>query len=587
MGSARWALLVCMGVLGFFLAVASPAFALSRAQADAVALKAFGRLGSRAQVYGLLAALPAGAVISDAGPGPGVAWSSVVDGGPSAGETLTATVPTTTLSEPGWLFWDDPSAAANFPHASRLMLVDDSGQVTWTKSLAWWPLVNGKPAAFATQPKNLASYRVTAGVAVSAASSGATHYANECMVALYSPDDPRKISNFEGDAKAMLKLAAAYGVEGRSTTTAGGLVSDAGALIKGGCKDVTIFLAGHGQPATGAGSTTEPAVLLSSTSAPGPNGSDTFVAKGISAKDIAGLIDFYRAKANFKLVINSCYAGRFEEALAHQSGLVLVATASSATEVSWQERYATANGGEIENDGGTDHPDGAGLYVTGLTRAFTAIIDGDDKQIQADNLTAARNNFAYALKLAAEQASFYGDFAAADGLTHPVVDFDPTHASTLTQTPTATTTTTPATKPATSSSGSQSASCTATTPTVRPDPTGNISLEAFMFTLTCNFPLNSVQVAVAKGCPGDNCTDSYFANGPAGGYTKPAGWTAGASLVTVTYNKKTAVPANTAVAFAPEWDIPSNGAPAITAHSLLVTAADFGTDKQTTVSFDS
>jgi len=100
----------------------------------------------------------------------------------------------------------------------------------------------------------------------------------------------------------------------------------------GKCKDVVLFVAGHGTPAEGPGATEEPTVVLSSRATSG----SVVIDEAVTATDLIDLVEGYRGKATFKYLINSCFSGRFVEELAPQPGVELVATASQADDVSYQ-----------------------------------------------------------------------------------------------------------------------------------------------------------------------------------------------------------------------------------------------------------
>ena len=81
--------------------------------------------------------------------------------GKGKGVALTAGIPQTKLASAGWALLGRHAGGGELPPPSKLVLVDArTGKVAWTKKLAWWPLVNGKPAAF-YRHSNKAAYRVT------------------------------------------------------------------------------------------------------------------------------------------------------------------------------------------------------------------------------------------------------------------------------------------------------------------------------------------------------------------------------------------------------------------------------------------
>ncbi len=418
-------LFVCLGGL---LVTAPSAFALTRAQADAVAFAALKPSGRQAAVYGLPSALPAGTAVSDAGPGPGERFV-VTDNGPGKGATLQATVRRTTLSAPGWLFWEDPNAGASFPHASRLLLVDDAtGKVAWTQTLAWWPLVNDKPAAFYLH-SNRAAYRVTAGVErqASLATGSDTEqasYPHDCLIALYNAGDTRSIANFGGDASAMVAFAEAHGMPAVKTSLPSALVSYATSFVDKGCTDIVVFLAGHGTPAPSSGlpgGTEEPTVIVASNYVAGANGTTTTVTdSAVTASDLKGIVKQFSGKATFKFLVNACYAGRFVTALDTDPGVALVAASAAGDEIGreWVD----------QNDTEANHPGQAGTWTLALIEQFDAILDGKVPGLSESTVQKAKDDLANALDIAAklnDAPATSMDKTVTLRLTHPIAVLNP------------------------------------------------------------------------------------------------------------------------------------------------------------------
>jgi hypothetical protein len=391
---------VLLAVLVAGVVLPATGLAQTRKQAAAVALAAL-KPGKGAAVYGLPGKLPAGSTVSDAGPS-GPFTVEQLDKG--KGVRLSAKIPVTKLAAPGWLFWDDLKAGANFPHASTLVLVDDrTGKVAWTKTLNWWPLVDGKEAAF-FRHSDQAAYRVTSAAGSAAAFKG------DCVITLVDRGDDRPIANFSGDAKAMLGLASSYGMPSASAGSMDELRQALNDLVdKGKCKDVVLFVGGHGTPESGPGATEEPTVILSWHKVAVGNNEVAVVDEAVTATNLVDLVDEYRAKAKFKILINSCFAGRFVDDLAHQPAVAMIATASQGNEVSYQA---------LAGDTATEHPDEAGTWVTGLTKEYRKILDGNEPNVDAHDAREAKSDLVFALTLAADHVGDT-DAAAGQGLTHP------------------------------------------------------------------------------------------------------------------------------------------------------------------------
>jgi hypothetical protein len=408
-GHRRVIVLVCALVVA--LSASAPAFALTRTRADAVARSVFGaQPAGDVAVLGLPAALPAGAAVSEAGPGPGERWT-VVPG--SGGSKLTVSVPRTVLTRPGWLFWEDTQSGANFPHSSRLLLVDDrTGHVTWQKTIDWWPLVNDKPAAFYTR-SNRAAYRATAAAGVSAAIPGFKH---DCAIELVDLSDGRPLANFAGDGQELDHLFSSFGMQSQIVGSVQDLASVSNRMIDEGCKDVVVFVGGHGTPAEGPGATAEPTVVLHTKVMPTGDGQQSVVADDVvTAGELATFVTQRHGKATFKFLINSCYSGRFVDELKKTPGVVFVATASAADEPSYQS---------LEGDTAADHPHESGNWIAALGPELEKILDGKEPNVDPVDVTRAKGDLVFALTLAADLAPFTesgADKAAASGLTHPEV----------------------------------------------------------------------------------------------------------------------------------------------------------------------
>jgi len=404
-------LLAAVSVLGVALAAAAPALAITRAQADAVARSALKpqAAGKYVRVFGLPAALPAGTAISEAGPGPTGQWTVVET---AAKPVLRAVVPRTRLAGAGWLFWEDPRSGANFPHASRLLLVDDrTGHVAWEATIDWWPLVNDQPAAFYAH-SNQAVYRLPASATAVARADKA--YAHDCLIALVDLSDGRPLGNFAGDGHAMVALAERFGMRADLVGTTADLERETDILIREGCKDVVLFIAGHGTPAEGPGATVEPTVITHTHVAESDDGTETTVDdEVVTASFLKNFVERRRDKASFKILINSCFSGRFVDELSPVPGIVFVSTASQADELSWEG---------LPTDSAPFNPYEAGTWVDGLTDELIKVVAGAEPNVDAADAKAAESDLVFALTLATRLSGLENtgtDRAAALGLTHP------------------------------------------------------------------------------------------------------------------------------------------------------------------------
>ena len=258
------------------LALAGVADALTRPQANAVALKALApqKLKGPAILFGLTAPLTAKQVVVEAGSPSLTTVPFVPKGAP--------------LGHKAWLFWLDQAAYAQFLHHSRLLLVDDAtGKVLRSVPMSLYPLVDGKrPAFLASWPAYRAApahvwsnipgdpgTRRTAGASRAARAGGTAArtaptaataplrfaavpkdaFKDDCLVSLGLRDDPL----FSGDFTGITGWAQSVGLttyrpgNGPGGRVAGGAeLASAVTDLTGAkhCKDVMIFISGHGYP---------------------------------------------------------------------------------------------------------------------------------------------------------------------------------------------------------------------------------------------------------------------------------------------------------------------------------------------------
>ena len=108
--------------------LAAPAQAISRDEADAIALQ---ELAPQSE------------------PGPVVVFG--LERPVAAGRTVTEYGTGALLKRPGraaWLYWEDLEPGARYEHASVVLLVDDAnGRILLRRELGFYPLVGGKPPA--------------------------------------------------------------------------------------------------------------------------------------------------------------------------------------------------------------------------------------------------------------------------------------------------------------------------------------------------------------------------------------------------------------------------------------------------------
>ena len=417
----------------FFLAAAvaalvwaSPSLALTPAQADAIAVKAFTALAAKGNValLGLPAPVPAG--------------TSVFDGG-TATATPTASVAVAPVATRSWVYWDDLAYGAKFQHPGKLVLIDDaSGKVTSTTPLQWWPLVNGKRQTW----RVVVAAGGPAGRTVSAAARPALParglgaipagaLKDDCLVMIGKGSDPKAAQDFVG----MQAAAAALGLRSFDVVTATANVDPNGADLARAvkqavgppvnCKDVFIYISGHGYKTGPTGVNT--GSRWTKAGKKDRKGRDLWnVAQAIvTADDIGAIVKDNAAKATFKLVVDACFSGRFVLDLPKDEfpGLLVIAAASKADEVSWfylsSVHYSngTDKPSTTDNPGNKDAKKGRSEFTNGLIAGLTAFAGS------ATEVGAAQKAGGSLLARMIDRAVQLGraqDFAATTRLTTPV-----------------------------------------------------------------------------------------------------------------------------------------------------------------------
>ncbi len=378
-------------------AVASgPALALSRGQAAREALRVLRVHKYRGQVvvFALTRPVPAGALISDAGPDATTAGRTLAV--QRGFRTLTETNVGRPTRDRAWLFWADLAPAAAFEHPSVLLLISArTSRVVREQSLAWWPLVDGQRPAFLKTP---AAYfdrryrvfaRTTGPVATGAASrsppravvagllrcppasaaragpvavaaglfiSGCPPTApplpsspveriqgpassGECMVLMRDRSDP----TFAGNLPAEKQFARTQGMMLYDASNGDALESDLNDAQQRRCTDAVVAIDAHGAPP---GQTPDATVLLRG--GPDQNPRQPVVGKVPStgellrgelftSSDLLAVMQKHPG-LTFKLIVDSCYAGRWITDLSGNAppNLAVEVVSSRPNEESWR-----------------------------------------------------------------------------------------------------------------------------------------------------------------------------------------------------------------------------------------------------------
>lgn len=410
--------LLLLAAVGVAVSLAGPAHAITRTQANAIALRTLKPQGLKgpAILFGLSKPLAAKTLIREAG--------TAAPGAKPRNTTLR-------VVRPVWLFWLDEVAYARFTHPSRMLLVDDrTGKVVRTLRMSFYPVIGKRRAPWLRSwgAYESASHRVwsnlpTASARASAASTptrpGAVApgtFANDCLVSIGLRDDPL----FSGDfGRGIVGWAQSVGLRafkpgngpGGRPAGAPELASAVSQVIADDrCKDVFIFASGHGF-----GAPYNPGIQTGDV-AGGP-----FI--GITPSDLRAIMRAH-PQTTFKIKLNGCYTGRFVEPLRGEPNLLVLETAANTTEYSWGKlprRMRHPDGRVIDipdrvNPGRSEFVNG---NIAGLNAFFASAAEVSAAQARGDSVLATALERAFALGAAA-------DGARGAGLTHPMLHADQT-----------------------------------------------------------------------------------------------------------------------------------------------------------------
>ncbi|MCC6223785.1 MAG: hypothetical protein IT201_09900 [Thermoleophilia bacterium] len=451
-GAMRLLLAAVAAVLA--LLPAASAHAISREEANAVALETLRpeTLTSPVIVFGLPRALRASEVVSE------FARAGLLK----------------KRGRAAWLFWEDLAPGALFQHASLLLLVDDAtGRVTKLTALGYYPLVNGvKPPYLWSVDSYVADiYQVYASPAPAAPAARVPwvptgdrapsarplelppgSMRGDCLlmvVATPSGDTPAQKQYEESNLKASLKawngLAASVGIPAY-VATAGGPVEvapgaapapptyerqvtnasldrDINKLIDDeGCTDILLYIFGHGtmpphwqDPETGKRFRGGPAGITTGVGSPAQPGGKP-ASKLVKAYPLAETIGALRERATFKVVIEACFAERFDRPLLEAPNVKLLAGSSSP------EEYTIGNVSRIASlahwvKPAVPNPDRPG-FTHGMVEGFKQTLADPDEVAALDS--QGDSLLARLLKAAFEKEQ-PNDSGALNGATHPSV----------------------------------------------------------------------------------------------------------------------------------------------------------------------
>lgn len=403
------------------LAFAGAADAITRPQANAIALRILGPASLKGPtiLFGLPKALGPRQVVVEAGGKSLKAKSFLPSGKP--------------IGRKAWLFWLDRVAYAEFTHPSTLLLVDDAtGKPLRNVAMSFYPLVSGKRPAFLRSWKAYGSAALQVFSNLPKASARRVRapatpgfaravppgaFKDDCLISLGLRDDPL----FSGDFTGVVEWAGSVGLKafkppsGPRGRAPGGaeLASGVTDLVdKKKCKDVMIFVSGHGYPANFGGRPTVPAIQTGAAAAGQPW-------TGVTADNLKSILRAH-PKTTFKIKLNGCFSGRFVDPLKDEANLLVIETAANTAEYSWgplPDRFRHPDDGreivvpERENPGRSEFVNG---NLAGLTAFFASAEEVQTAQAAGGSLLARALGRAFDLGASS-------DGARGAGLTHPQI----------------------------------------------------------------------------------------------------------------------------------------------------------------------
>ncbi len=381
------------------------------------------------------------------------------------------------LRRSSWVFWLDLAYGVRFAHHGRLLALDArSGRVLLRRRTNWFPIVNRRLVPWLRTKRGYEGRRykvfqrprrrraTASGRARAAAFPRITprpqQFARDCMVTVGLFEDQK----FAGDRRAMNTWADAVGLKRRNARPSrSGLNEAVDASAAEGCRDVFVYVSGHGEPpprsafprgrraryhlgpeTVGAGELDGgPAAVMVHASFFEFEGAVIDRSSYITPQN---LIDLFarRSDLTFKLKIDACFSGRFEDVFERSDNLLIAEFSSEFNEASLSNIPSNEITPKLQPnthqpiprgrdfvtvEDRTDNPTGAGEFTNGNAHGlfeWAQSAPGDQSLVDAieESFTrGARQNFAL-------QAGWTNPFVRRRGArttisTDPVASFDP------------------------------------------------------------------------------------------------------------------------------------------------------------------
>lgn len=429
-----------LAILLIALTFATPAGAITKKRADTIAKKALKPAKQEGQIVlaGLRRPLAAKQHVSEALPR-----------SPSRKKTVKQKVKP--IGRRAWLYWLDLAHGARFQHESKMLLVDDrTGRVLKRRRLLWWPLVDGKAAAFAGRgyekrkrwvytnlPRPPAKRSGVFGGGPAPPAGISTHdptssvppgaFDNDCVLMLGLTKDP----SFARDFKAMRESGQRHHFRVFNVNTNNPKRDPSGRDMRAvakqltqpphNCKDILLYFSAHGYQILGPAGT-EPALDVGSRKVAVQKDDGTQVEKTRSVvawgRDVAGILTD-NPDTTFKIKIDACYSGMWIDYLPLEKypNLLVIETSSARNEVSWSfiPAIMSSLGQMVVNE---RNPRRLGEFTNGNLHGIDEFAKSQDEVSAAQTLGGSL--FAQMLYRAFSKGRTR-DFAREQELTHPQV----------------------------------------------------------------------------------------------------------------------------------------------------------------------
>ncbi|HEX8087085.1 MAG TPA: hypothetical protein VF529_22595 [Solirubrobacteraceae bacterium] len=381
--------------LGLLLLAATPADgAVTRTQATKIAKRAVrGDTTNASQMYGFRRPLARGSVVTEGG-----IPNRLLRRAKRRGNTLRARVPAVRLRRPAWIFWHEPAPGAGFQHPSTIVLVDALSGRARERHISWWPVVNRKRLL----PPGVRPVRRRAVPPAAWSAAFVPGLRNDCIVTIGDRTDPY----FTKGLAAVTRMGNSIGVPVAAAGRVRDLLPKIDELARRDppCTDVMIYIAAHGWAPPGSdaklangqpvGQSQEARVTIKSTVTGGA--SPVVEEEFLEVSEIRGILRS-RPNLTFKLVVESCFSGRWTSAMA-EPNLRVTLTSSRTSEVTFlavtHAQAGRQTGGQLEwnTDAPVGEPDAEGdppPFTNGLTQAVDQWSESAEERAKGEDLGEA------------------------------------------------------------------------------------------------------------------------------------------------------------------------------------------------------